>query len=179
MSQDKRDREAGDQNRRFCPRETSVAVFFGTFENKVDRKGRVSVPAPFRQALGRSAFAGIILRPSDRNSGLEGCDLEFMEQLNDSSLEANALYSDEHEDLALTLFADALQLPFDSEGRIILPAVMVEHAGIGERACFVGMGSRFQIWEPEALERHKAEARARARDKKLTLPLKPGAGTGS
>ena len=156
-----------------------MAVFLGTFENKVDRKGRVSVPAPFRQALAGSAFQGVVLRPSDRNAGLEGCDLEFMEQLNNSSLNANDLYSEAHEDLALTLFADALPVPFDGEGRIILPAAMVAHASIDGRASFVGVGSRFQIWEPDALERHKAEARIRAREKSLTLPFKPGAGSGS
>ncbi len=156
-----------------------MAVFLGTFENKVDRKGRVSVPAPFRQTLAGSAFQGVVLRPSDRNAGLEGCDLEFMEQLNNSSLNANDLYSEAHEDLALTLFADALPVPFDGEGRIILPAAMVDHAGIGDRASFVGMGSRFQIWQPDVLERYKAEARSRARDTGLTLPFKPNGGSGS
>ena len=156
-----------------------MAVFLGTFENKVDRKGRVSVPAPFRQAVEGSAFRGVVLRPSNRNAGLEGCDIEFMEQLNNSSLAANDLYSEAHEDLALTLFADALPVPFDGEGRIILPPAMVTHAGIGERASFVGMGSRFQIWTPEALERHKSAARGRAREKGLTLPYKPNGGSGS
>lgn len=148
-----------------------MAVFFGTFENKVDRKGRVSVPAPFRQALGRSAFQGIIARPSYRSRAVEACDIEFMEQLNDS-VASNELYSDAHEDLAFTIFADSHQLSFDGEGRILLPPALVEHVGIGDRAGFVGMGSSFQIWEPETLQQHKAEARARARAQGLTLPLR-------
>lgn len=152
-----------------------MAVFFGTFENKVDRKGRVSVPAPFRQALGRSAFQGIIARPSYRSQAIEACDLEFMEQLNDS-VSATDLYSDAHEDLAFTIFADSHQLSFDSEGRILLPPALVEHAGIAERAGFVGMGASFQIWEPETLLRQKAEARARAREQGLTLPLRRAQG---
>ena len=152
-----------------------MAVFLGTFENKVDRKGRVSVPAAFRQALARSAFPGIVARPSYRSPALEACDIEFMEQLNDS-VAANDLYSEAHEDLAFTIFADSHQLPFDSEGRIILPPALVEHAGIGERAGFVGMGGSFQIWEPETLAQQKAEARARARAQGLTLPLRRGPG---
>jgi MraZ protein len=152
-----------------------VAVFFGTFENKVDRKGRVSVPAPFRQALGQSAFQGIIARPSYRSQAVEACDIEFMEQLN-NSVATNDLYSDAHEDLAFTIFADSHQLSFDGEGRILLPPALVEHAGIGERAGFVGMGSSFQIWEPDTLQQQKAEARARARAQGLTLPLRRDSG---
>ena len=152
-----------------------MAVFFGTFENKVDRKGRVSVPAPFRQALARSSFQGIIARPSYRSPGIEACDLEFMERLNDS-VAATDLYSDAHEDLAFTIFADSHQLSFDGEGRILLPPALVEHAGITERAGFVGMGSLFQIWEPETLLRQKTEARTRAREQGLTLPLRRGPG---
>ena len=61
----------------------------------------------------------------------------------------------------------------------MLPAAFAGHAGISDRAAFVGMGKIFQIWEPEALERHKQEARSRARAHKLTLPLKPDGGDGA
>ena len=149
-----------------------MAVFFGTFENKVDRKGRVSVPAAFRQALAGSAFQGIVARPSYRNGAVEACDLEFMEQLN-ASVAANELYSEAHDDLAFTIFADSYRLPFDGEGRIILLPALIEHAGISDRAGFVGVGSSFQIWEPQALTQAKTDARARARDKGLTLALRP------
>ena len=155
-----------------------MAVFFGTFENKVDRKGRVSVPAPFRQALAGSAYQGIIARASHRSDAIEGFDLEFMEKLN-TSVSANELYSETHEDLSMTIFGESYQLAFDSEGRIILPPALVEHAGIKDHAGFVGMGSLFQIWEPETLRRQKAEARARARERGLTLPLINAGGGGS
>jgi MraZ protein len=155
-----------------------VAVFFGTFENKVDRKGRVSVPAPFRQALARSEFQGIIARPSHRGPGIEAYDLEFMEQLNEG-VATTDLFSDAHEDLALTIFGEAYQLSFDGEGRILLPPALIEHAGITERAGFVGMGSLFQIWKPEILLRQKTQARTRAREQGLTLPLRPLPGEGS
>ncbi len=70
-------------------------------------------------------------------------------------------------------------MSFDGEGRILLPPALVEHAGITERAGFVGMGSSFQIWEPETLLRQKTEARARAREQGLTLPLRRGPGGSS
>jgi MraZ protein len=148
-----------------------VAVFIGTFENKVDRKGRVSVPAPFRQVLGSQTFQGIVAFRSYRLAAVEACGIDFMEQLNDSVASLD-LFSDAHEDLTATIFADSQQLAFDVDGRIIIPAHFAEHAGITDRAAFVGRGSIFQIWQPTALERHKDEARARAKSQGLTLPLR-------
>jgi MraZ protein len=152
-----------------------VAVFIGTFENKVDRKGRVSVPAQFRQTLAGQSFQGIVAFRSYRASAIEACGFDFMERLNDG-MSSMDLFSDAHDDLAATIFADSQQLPFDGDGRIILPDQLAAHAGISERAAFVGKGPIFQIWEPEALETHKNEARARARSQGLTLPLRPNDG---
>jgi len=152
-----------------------VAVFIGTFENKVDRKGRVSVPAQFRQTLVGQSFPGIVAFRSYRAAAIEACGIDFMERLNDS-IASMDLFSDAHDDLAATIFADSMQLPFDGEGRIILPPRLAEHAGIGERAAFVGKGPVFQIWEPGALESYKEAARTRARTQGLTLPLRGDGG---
>ena len=149
-----------------------MAVFIGTFENKVDRKGRVSVPAQFRQMLAGQSFQGIVAFRSYRAAAIEACGIDFMERLNDS-VSSMDLFSDAHDDLAATIFADSQQLPFDGDGRIVLPPRLAEHAGIAERAAFVGKGPIFQIWEPGALEAHKEDARARARSQGLTLPLRP------
>jgi MraZ protein len=154
-----------------------VAVFIGTFENRVDRKGRVSVPAPFRQVLAQQVYQGIVAFRSYRAAAIEACGLDFIERLNDS-VSALDLFSDAQDDLAATIFADSQQLSFDPEGRITLPPQMAEHAGITERAAFVGKGSIFQIWKPEALESYKDAARNRARSEGLTLPLRPGGGDG-
>jgi len=85
------------------------------------------------------------------------------------------LFSDDQDDIATSLFADCQPLSMDKEGRIVLPSDLMAHAGITDKACFVGKGPIFQIWEPTALLSHKTEARQRARTKKLTLPIKPGA----
>jgi MraZ protein len=154
-----------------------VAVFIGTFENKVDRKARVSVPAQFRQILAGQSFQGIVAFRSYRVAAIEACGIDFMERLNDS-ISSMDLFSDAHDDLAATIFADSQQLPFDGDGRIILSAKLAEHAGIGERAAFVGKGPIFQIWAPETLGQHMEEARARARSQGLTLPLRPSEGGG-
>ena len=159
-----------------------MAVFIGTFENKVDRKGRVSVPAQFRQTLaGQSfpnqSFQGIVAFRSYRDAAVEACGIDFMERLNDG-MSSMDLFSTEHDDLSATIFADSRQLAFDGDGRIILPARLTAHAAISDRAAFVGKGPIFQIWEPAALEAHMDQARARARSQGLTLPLRPNDGGG-
>jgi MraZ protein len=100
---------------------------------------------------------------------MEACSLEFMERL-DQSVSDFDLFSEAHDDLAFNIFAESLQLPFDGEGRVILPAALLEITGIKERAAFVGKGPSFQIWEPAALEDRKTEARQRAPN--LTLRLR-------
>jgi MraZ protein len=149
-----------------------VAIFVGTHENKVDQKGRVSVPAAFRTALAGQPFQGIVVFPSLRADAIEGCGWDFMEQL-DARVQDVALFSPAHNDLAATIFGVSHQLAFDSTGRIQLPEVLRVKAGITDKAAFFGMGKLFQIWEPSKLAVHLDGALQRAREQGLTLPA-PG-----
>jgi MraZ protein len=152
-------------------------VFIGTFENKVDRKGRVSVPATFRQMLASQSYNGIVAFRSYRADAIEACGMDFIEKLNEQ-ISGYDFFSETQDDLATMIFAEALQLPFDGEGRIILPASQMEHAGITDRAAFVGKGRQFQIWQPEALEAQKAVALERARTQKLVVSMGDSGGAG-
>jgi len=149
-----------------------MALFIDTFTNKVDRKGRVSVPAPFRAALAGNAFHGVAAFPSFKYPAIQCAGLDWMAELL-AEMSNVELFSDAHDDLTATLFGDAKQLPFDGEGRILLPPRLVEHAGLGELAAFVGRGHSFEIWEPQALDRHKAESRRRALETGRTLRRRP------
>jgi MraZ protein len=149
-----------------------MGLFLSTFVNKVDRKGRVSVPATFRATLAPQPFQGIIAYRSFTNACIEGCGMDFMERLSDSAQTLDA-FSPEQEDLSALIFADARQLSWDPEGRILLPEDVMTHAGISEAAAFVGKGQTFQIWSPEAYRALEAEIRARALTSRPTLPLKP------
>jgi len=153
-----------------------VAIFIGTYENKVDRKGRVSVPVQFRNMLAGEAFPGIVAFKSHRSVAIEACGFGFMDRLNESMFSALDLYSEDQDDIAATMFGDSQMLPFDGDGRIILPRDMIEFAEITDRAAFIGKGPIFQIWNPDHLARHKAAARTRMRERGLTLPLRPGEG---
>jgi MraZ protein len=145
-----------------------VALFLSTFVNKVDRKGRVSVPASFRGALAAQSFNGIVAFRSFKTAAIEGSGID---RLDDMSAQLAELpeFSEDYDSLSW-IFADSQQIPFDGEGRIILPPFMVEHAGITENAAFVGLGRAFQIWEPAAYARHQDEMRERAKRQGVTLP---------
>jgi MraZ protein len=145
-----------------------LALFFSTVVNKVDRKGRVSVPAPFRAALEGLSFPGVIVYRSFRLPALEGSGIDRMEEMSDR-IDALDEFSEDREALA-SIFADAQQLAFDGEGRIVLPQLLCEHACITESAAFVGLGRTFQIWEPQRFEKHQQELRERARRQGTTLP---------
>jgi MraZ protein len=150
-----------------------VAVFLSTYECKVDGKGRVSVPAPFRAVLERQASSGVILYPSFRNDCLEGCGDERIEEIVASIDAAAAAFSEEAENLQ-TLLADAAQLTVDGDGRILMPQKLRDYAGIGAMATFVGLGKSFQVWEPAAHAEHHARNRQRAREQGATLRIIPG-----
>ena len=157
-----------------------MALFLSTFVNKVDRKGRVSVPASFRAALAGQSFAGIVAFRSFKYSAIEAGGVDRLEEMS-ARLDTLDQFSEERESLA-SIFADTQQLAFDSEGRIVLPQFFAEHAGITENAAFVGLGREFQIWEPEAHKAHQEAMRERARRQGTTLPgtraLAPAPGGG-
>ncbi|CAA7622526.1 Protein MraZ [Candidatus Terasakiella magnetica] len=152
-----------------------MALFLSTFVNKVDKKGRVSVPATFRAALSPQAFQGIVLYRSFTAPCIEGCGMDFMERLSDGAQTFDA-FSAEQENISALIFADARQLPWDPEGRIVLPEDILAHAAVAESVAFVGKGQTFQIWEPAAYKVVEAEIRARALQSRPTLPLRPKGG---
>ncbi len=149
-----------------------MAMFLSTYVNKVDRKGRVSVPASFRAALAGDGFNGIVVFRSYKFAALEACPMDRMARLS-ASLDDLDLFSEQQDDLAATIFADAHQLPFDGEGRIMLPRELAEYARITDSAAFVGRGATFQIWTPDAFRAYQDEARERIRRRGATLRLRP------
>lgn len=147
-----------------------MSQFLGTHQNRLDAKGRVSVPAPFRAAL-RAAEArnSLILRPSHKYPCIEAWPAPVFAAL-EGQMQGIDLFSETHDDLAASIYADAYPLDADKEGRILLPGTLVIHANLTESVVFMGMGRIFQIWEPEAAARRRGEARDRARARGLTLP---------
>ena len=145
-----------------------ASSFSSTVVNKIDSKGRISVPATFRAILAGQSFNGIVLYPSPKLHAIEAGGIELVDDIRDR-LDGLAEQSDEYEALA-SLLPEMLQVPFDGEGRIILPPALLEHAGIIENAAFAGYGRTFRIWDPERLRRHQEEMRALTRERNFAWP---------
>ena len=151
-----------------------MELFLSTYVNKVDRKGRVSVPATFRSTLATHREPNlVVLFPSFRVPALEGTGSNYVEEMNER-LETLEQFSDEHENLS-QLFAEAHPLTMDGEGRIVLPEPLKEHANITTDVAFVGLGAMFQMWEPGHYAEHRAAVRERSRRQGTTLPPRGGA----
>ena len=152
-----------------------MAQFLGTYQNKLDAKGRVSIPASFRAVLKQMSSVGegslvapLVLRPSHQYPCIEGWTLKGFEALSEP-LEGYSQFSKERSDFAIALFGDAVSVETDREGRIMLSADMVAHAGISDSISFIGASNTFEIWEPAAGARRLAEAKAAVLAANLTL----------
>lgn len=144
-----------------------MAVFLSTFVNRIDKKGRVSVPASFRAALGPEA-PGIVIFRSLQHEALDGCSIAHLELLS-QSLEKLDLAPETYELIETTIFGGSIQVPFDGEGRIILPGHLASAVNIAEEVAFVGRRKTFQLWNPAKLAEHDAKARSAARAKDISL----------
>jgi len=149
-------------------------MFLSTYVNKVDRKGRVSVPATFRSTLATNRQPNLLISfPSIRVPAVECTGSDRIEEMQDR-IESLEQFSEEYENLT-QLFADAHPLTMDGEGRVILPERLKQHAQITDDVAFVGLGAMFQLWDPGRYEEHSAAVRERSRRQGTTLPPRAGA----
>ena len=136
-------------------------MFLSSHENKIDKKGRVSVPATFRSFLTTQGYKGFVSYPSFSNQALECCTQDRIEKLSDSIDTLNP-FEEKRDYFATSILAESINLQFDSEGRVSLPSKLLKHAKIKNRILFVGQGQTFQIWEPTMFEKFKVTARKKA-----------------
>lgn len=147
--------------------------FRGRFTNKIDAKGRISVPAKFRAIVIAQGLNGIICSPSFKGAYLEASGPAYSEML-DQAINRLGMFSDEHDSLAAALYGESHDLSFDGDGRIVLPEELRHHAKITDEAMFVGFGARFLIWEPKAYEAYRVNALGDAKSlRDLMQPTNP------
>ena len=125
-----------------------MGLFLSCYENRLDTKGRISVPAAFRSSLNNENFSGVVLYRSFTHNCIEGVSMSRMEKIANAT-DQMEMFDGELDDLSALVFADARPLLFDVTGRIIIPADLLNHANIKDSALFVGRGNSFQIWNPE------------------------------
>ena len=125
-----------------------MGLFLSSYENRLDTKGRISVPAAFRSSLTNENFAGVVLYRSFTHNCIEGLSMSRMEKIANAT-DKMGVFDNDLDDLSALLFADARPLLFDVTGRIVIPEELLKHANIKDSALFVGRGNSFQIWNPE------------------------------
>ena len=146
-------------------------MFISTFENKLDKKGRVSVPASYRSHLSALGYNGVICYPSFTNSSIEFCPQERLQKIIDSIDTLNP-FEENRDIFSTSILANSFQLNFDSEGRVTIPERLLNHSGIKEKVLFVGQGKTFQMWEPSEFKNFSNDARKKANLKRSELKWK-------
>ena len=143
-------------------------MFLSSYENKIDKKGRVSVPATFRSHLSSMGYNGFISYPSFNHSALEACSQDRIEKLSNTIDSLNP-FEDKRDFLATSILSETENLQFDTEGRVSLSGKLLIHAKIKNNVLFVGLGKPFQIWEPKNFEKFIVVARKKAYQNRSNL----------
>ena len=143
-------------------------MFLSTYENKIDKKGRVSVPASFRSYLSNLGYNGVICYPSFNNQSIEAWPQDRVEKISNSIDTLNP-FEEKRDFFATSILSESINFQFDSEGRISLTPKLLKHAKIKNSMVFVGQGKTFQIWEPTIFEKFKVNARKKANLNRASL----------
>lgn len=151
--------------------------YVSNFTNRLDAKGRVSIPATFRAVLARDGFEGLYVHPSLDAPALDAGGNTLLGEI-DALLSSLPAYSDERDQLSTALFGTSEILKVDPEGRVGLTESVKSHAGLGDQVTFVGLGRKFQLWHPERFGAHLEAARDRVREVKRNLGRLPPGGSG-
>ena len=143
-------------------------MFLSTYENKLDKKGRVSVPASFRSYLSNLGYNGVVCYPSFNNQSIEAWPQDRIEKISNAIDSLNP-FEEKRDFFATSILSESVSFQFDGEGRISLSSKLLKHAKIKKDMIFVGQGKTFQIWEPTIFEKFKTNARRRSNLNRASL----------
>ena len=149
-----------------------MAFFVGSHEQRIDRKGRVSVPALFRDVLGKDA--SFYAFPAFSHHGVLCNTANYMDTLC-TDVDDLATFSDEQDHLSWAIFGMSHVLTPDKEGRVSLPGALCQHAEIEDMVVFVGTGRFFQLWAPAHYRVQQSQVRDRVLADRQALRRRPQA----
>ena len=142
--------------------------FVSNYTLRLDSKGRVSIPASYRSVLGRDGFEGLYCYPALDRPAIDAGGNALMLEI-EALIARYAPFSEAREQFATALYGTSETLKVDGEGRVILTEPLKSHAGITDSVSFVGLGHKFQIWEPGRFRSELAEATRKVRALKRQL----------
>ena len=143
-------------------------MFLSTYENKLDKKGRVSVPASFRSYLSNLGYNGVVCYPSFNNHTIEAWPQDRIEKISNTIDTLNP-FEEKRDFFATSILSESANLQFDSEGRILITEKLLKHAKIKNSMLFVGQGKTFQIWEPAIFEKFRVTAKRKSNTNRASL----------
>ena len=136
-------------------------MFLSVYENRLDKKGRVSVPASFRSHLSNLGYSGVVCYPSFNNQSIEAWPQDRIEKIS-NAIDALNPFEEKKDYFATSILSESINLQFDREGRISLTLKLLKHAKIKNSMLFVGQGKTFQIWEPTAFEKFRLQSKKKS-----------------
>ena len=134
------------------------SLFLSTYGNKIDTKGRVSMPASFRDIITKENDTNVVVYKSLSKPCLEGCTNAHIEKLQ-SAMDNFDPFSPEKDAFETAIFSDSVSLEIDKDGRINIPKKYSGYANIDGVALFVGKGKTFEIWNPDKYEEYSKKCR--------------------
>jgi len=134
--------------------------FLSSAVNRIDAKGRVSVPAHFRAVVQKRGYTELYALRALDIPAMDVGGLDLLDRY-EQRIAAEDPFLQTADDMSFFIHGDGAFLKFDQDGRITMTDFIREHTGITSEVAFVGRGLFFQMWEPERLRAHGAEVRAR------------------
>ncbi|MDZ7824571.1 MAG: division/cell wall cluster transcriptional repressor MraZ [Ahrensia sp.] len=134
--------------------------FLSNAVNRIDVKGRVSVPAQFRSTLQIKGLTDLYALQSIDMAAIDAGGMDLLEKYEERmALDDPFLRSSD--DMSFFCHGDGAFLKLDGAGRITVTDFMREHTGITDHIAFVGRGHFFQMWEPTRFADYRSQVRAR------------------
>lgn len=133
-------------------------LFLSTYENKIDQKGRVSMPSSFRDIITKESNTSVVVYKSLSKPCLEGCTIAHIEKLQ-TAIDNFDPFSTEKDAFETAIFSDSISLDIDKDGRVNIPKKYTQYAKIENVALFVGKGKTFEIWNKDEYEKYSIKCR--------------------
>jgi len=129
-------------------------MMIGTYEHRLDKKGRLVLPSKFRQDLGDLIVASV---------GVEQCISLYSKNEWEKMLDRfqkMPFFRSKSRDFLRVLLATAHELPVDSAGRVLLPQILKSHASLNVEVCIIGVGDHLEVWDRDIWDKYRKDVMA-------------------
>ncbi len=122
-------------------------MFYGEYNHGIDRKGRLILPARFREVCKEQSIDKFFI-----TRGLDKCIFMFTEEewrIQERKFKGLSFTKQESRKFNRLFFSGAVEILPDKQGRFIIPTYLKHYAGISKEAIVIGVSNRIEIWDSE------------------------------